>query len=81
LHDVVKKEKEEGGEPMEKPAPGEEESKTAATAATDAAAAPRVSFVHEESKEERVMRLCNPTAAAADDGIVIATLSLKGRHT
>ncbi len=67
---------------MEKLPPGEEESKTAATAATDAAAAaaPRVSFVHEESKEERVMRLCNPTAAAADDGIVIATLSLKGRH-
>lgn len=64
---------------MEKLPPGEEESKTAATAATDAA--PRVSFVREESKEERVMRLCNPTAAATDDGIVIATLSLKGRHT
>ncbi len=47
---------------MEKLPPGEEESKTAATAA-----APRVSFVHEESKEERVMRLCNPTAAAAAD--------------
>ncbi len=81
----MKKEKEEGGEPMEKLPPGEEESKTAATAATAAtdaaAAAPRVSFVHEESKEERVMRLCNPTAAAADDGIVIATLNLKGRHT
>jgi hypothetical protein len=76
LHDVVKKEKEEGGEPMEKLPAGEEESKTAATAA-----APRVSFVHEESKEERVMRLCNPTAAAADDGIVIAILSLEGRHT